>query len=180
MFHLDLGDGLELALLREHHAEEVFRLMDLNRERLRQWLPWVDRTHSAEQPREFIVSCLGQYERREALNAGIFQEGQFIGSIGVHKIDTLNRNTSMGYWLDAAHEGTGMMTRACRAMVTYAFTEYQLHRMEIRCGTGNTKSCAIPRRLGFEREGVVREAQWVGGRFLDLVIWGMLAREWKP
>jgi ribosomal-protein-serine acetyltransferase len=51
--------------------------------------------------------------------------------------------------------------------------------VEIRCGTGNRKSCAIPERLGFQREGVAREADWVSGRWVDLVIWSMLEDEWK-
>jgi len=54
-----------------------------------------------------------------------------------------------------------------------------MHRVEIRCGTGNHRSCAVPERLGFTREGVLREAQWVSGRWVDLVVWGMLEQEWK-
>jgi ribosomal-protein-serine acetyltransferase len=41
------------------------------------------------------------------------------------------------------------------------------------------KSCAVPKRLGFVREGTAREAEWVNDRYLDLVIWGMLVQDWK-
>jgi ribosomal-protein-serine acetyltransferase len=50
--------------------------------------------------------------------------------------------------------------------------------VEIRCATGNTRSCAIPERLGFSREGVLREAEWVNGRFLDLVVWSLLEQDY--
>ena len=53
-----------------------------------------------------------------------------------------------------------------------------MHRVEIRCATGNTRSCAIPQRLGFTRECVLREAEWVNDRFLDLVVWSLLEQDY--
>jgi ribosomal-protein-serine acetyltransferase len=64
-------------------------------------------------------------------------------------------------------------------MLDYLFEELGLHRVEIRCGTGNTRSCAIPERLGFTREGLLREAEWVNDRWLDLAVWGMTAEQWR-
>jgi ribosomal-protein-serine acetyltransferase len=64
-------------------------------------------------------------------------------------------------------------------MLRHLFEERRLHRVEIRCATGNTRSCAIPARLGFTREGLMREAVWVNVRWVDLVVWGMLAPDWK-
>ena len=64
-------------------------------------------------------------------------------------------------------------------MLDHIFDELGLHRVEIRCGTGNLRSCAIPERLGFTREGVVREAEWVNDRWVDLVVWGILEEDWR-
>jgi ribosomal-protein-serine acetyltransferase len=64
-------------------------------------------------------------------------------------------------------------------MLDYLFGELKLHRAEIRCGRGNGRSCAIPERLGFQREGITREAEWVNDRWVDMVVWGMLEREWR-
>lgn len=178
-FHLDLGGGLELRRFEERHAMDILLAVERDRDVLRQWLPWVDSTRTVEDPRQFILKSLGEYERREGLACGIFHGATLAGSIGLHKIDLLNQNTSIGYWLAAAFQGRGAMTRACRAMVSHAFAEYGLHRVEIRCAPANVKSCAIPRRLGFVREGMVRGVQLVGGEYLDLVIWGMLSRDWK-
>ena len=179
MFHLDLGGGLELRLFRETDAENVFRATERNRAQLREWLPWVDRTRSVEEPRQFILDSLASYEKREGLTAAMLVENEFAGAISLHKIDWAYQNVSIGYWLDAQFQGRGLMRRACRAMVSHAFTEYGLHRVEIRCAPANVKSCAIPERLGFVREGVLREAQCVHGRYLDMVVWGMLAQDWK-
>ena len=71
------------------------------------------------------------------------------------------------------------MTNACRTLVTYAFHEWGLNKVEIHCAVGNIRSRAIPTRLGFTQEGSLREAEWVNDHFVDLVIYGMLAREWQ-
>ena len=71
------------------------------------------------------------------------------------------------------------MTAACRALVNYAFHEFKLHRVEIKCATGNTKSCAIPERLLFTKEGIIKDGEWLYDHFVDLVIYRMLDHEWK-
>ncbi len=70
------------------------------------------------------------------------------------------------------------MTGACRAMLEYAFRKLQLNRVTILCASGNLRSRAIPERLGFTREGVIREGEWLYDRFVDLIMYSMLAREW--
>jgi len=70
------------------------------------------------------------------------------------------------------------MRKACRSLVEYAFDEWHLNRVEIRCAVGNTKSRAIPERLGFKSEGILREAEWLYDHYVDHIIYGMLARDW--
>lgn len=71
------------------------------------------------------------------------------------------------------------MTSACRAMVNIAFEEYGLNRVEIRAAADNRKSRAIPERLGFQKEGVSRQTEWIYDHFVDHVVYGMLADEWS-
>ncbi len=170
--------GLELRLLTPGDAEAAFAATERNRAYLRQWLPWVDRTHSAFDIREFIARVTEQYEANLGPNFGIWLQDQFVGSVGSHPIDWNNRHCSIGYWIDAACQGRGIMTRCCANLLDYLFDDAGLHRITIQCGTGNHKSCAIPQRLGFTREGVMREAEWVNDRWVDLVVWGMLDRDW--
>jgi ribosomal-protein-serine acetyltransferase len=179
MFHVVVSPGLELRQFQMTDAEEVFATADRNRAYLREWLPWVDRTHSAEDIRDFIAARLEQYEADQGPNAAIVLDGAIVGAVGCHPIDWLNFNCSIGYWLDAAHQGRGVITRSVAALVEYLFEEAGLHRVTIQCGTGNHRSCAIPQRLGFRREGVLREAEWVNDHWVDLVVWGMLADDWK-
>ncbi len=174
-----IDDDSELRIYEEEHAEAVFAVVDRNREYQREWLPWVDSTVSVEDMREFIRRGLVQQANNDGFQAGIWYQGRFAGGIGFHYIDRLDRKTEIGYWLDASLQGKGLMTRACKVMISYAFHEYGLNRVEIHCASGNARSRAIPERLGFIQEGVLREASWLYDRFVDHVVYGMLAREWR-
>ena len=179
MFRRTVAPNIEIRMFETYDAETVFAAVERNRDRLREWLPWVDGTHSAEDVREFISRVHTQFENHQGPQCGIWVDGCFAGGFGVHPIDWGNRSCSIGYWIDQSLAGRGIVSRCCEAILDHLFTDLKLHRVEIRCGTGNLRSCAIPERLGFQREGIARQAQCVGGRWIDLVIWSMLEDEWR-
>jgi ribosomal-protein-serine acetyltransferase len=179
MFRCTLGPGEELALLEERHAEETFRLVDRNREHLEPWLPWINGTRTVEGPMEFIRSSLAQYAKGESLVAGIFVEGKLAGVISYVRIDPSNRSALIGYWIGKEHQGKGLVTRACAALIDHGFGELGLNRIVIRAATDNLRSQAVPQRLGFVREGVERQSEWVNDRFVDLVVFSLLRSEWR-
>ena len=179
MFQRTVAPGIEMRLFELHDADAVFAAVECDRGYLREWLPWVDMTHSAVEVRDFIGKALAQFENHQGPQCGIWIDGSLCGGFGCHPIDWSNRSCSIGYWLAKSRSGRGIVTRCCIAMLGHLFDDLGLHRVEIRCGTGNRKSCAIPERLGFTREGIAREAQWVSGRWVDLVVWSMLEEEWR-
>jgi len=168
-----------LTPARLEDVSELYAVIDRNRTYLREWLPWVTPEYGLEEARGFVADRLVEHERRRALMCVVRYRGEIAGAIGLHTIDAVNRATSIGYWLDEAHRGRGIMTRACRAVVTAAFREYGLHRVEIRCATGNERSCAIPRRLGFVEDGILREAGFLRDRWVDLRVFSALEQEWR-
>lgn len=179
MFQLSIRDDVSLQLMEERHAEAVYAVVDGDREHLRPWLPWVDQSTSAEYTRQFIRGALEQFSRNQGFSAALWIDGQVAGVIGFHNVNWLNKNVEMGYWLASRFEGRGIATDACCALINYAFDEWKLNRVEIRCATGNTRSAAVPTRLGFTLEGTLREAQFVNDKFYDLFVYGMLAKDWK-
>lgn len=179
MFSRRVAPGIDIRLFELKDAEAVFAVVERNRAYLRQWLPWVDFTSSAENIRNFIVRVREQFETGRGPQAGIWIEGEFAGSVGCHPIDWPNKNCSIGYWIEERYQGKGIMTRCCVTLIDYLFRDLGLHRVTIQCGTGNSRSCAIPERLGFTREGVTRQGEWVNDRWVDLVVWGMLEHEWR-
>ena len=75
-------------------------------------------------------------------------------------------------------QGRGIMTRACAAMTRWCFDELKLNRVEIQCARENARSRAVPMRLGFVQEGILRQAGTAEAGFVDHVVYGMLASEW--
>jgi len=179
MFCAPLRDGVELRLLEERHAAQVFATVNQERAYLRQWLPWVDATLTEDDSLSFIRASLEQFASNNGFAAGIWNGERLIGVIGMHKINWMNRSVELGYWIAEEHQGKGIVSDACRFVITHVFRQLDLHRVQIRCATGNAKSCAIPRRLGFVHEGTVREAEMVNGKYLDLHVFGMLQQDWQ-
>jgi ribosomal-protein-serine acetyltransferase len=107
-------------------------------------------------------------------------DGRMIGAGGLLGVEWEARKTGIGYWLAEEHQGRGLMTRAVQAMSDYAFDELDLNRVEIHVGTENRKSRAIPERLGFQQEGVLRDYERIGDRYLDMVVYALLAQDRGP
>ena len=179
MFRAIVREDVYLELLEERHAAEVFSLVNQDRKYLREWLPWVDATETVDDTVSFIKSALEQFASNKGFAAGIWCERQFCGVIGTHKLDLLNRKVEIGYWLGQSFQGRGIVTDACRAVVTHLFDNLDLHRVTIDCAAGNEKSCAVARRLGFIEEGVARQAHLLHGEFRDLRRFAMLKQDWK-
>ena len=179
MFSYKLSETTELRLLEERHAEELHTLGERNRAHLRAWLPWVDSSRTLEDRKNFIRGTLKQFAGNNGFQAGIWHEGRLAGVVGYHAVDWQNRATTLGYWLGEEFQGQGLMTAACGALVDHAMEDLGLNRVSIACATGNKKSCAVPERLGFRREGVQHQAEWLYDHFVDHVVYAILASEWR-
>ena len=179
MIRIPVEEGLYLRTLEPDDAEGLFALTDSCRAYLRRWLPWLDANRTVNDTKVFIESAMRQLAGEAGFQTGIWHSRELVGVAGYHHFDGPNRSTNIGYWLGEPFQGHGIMTKSCAALVDYAFETWGLHRVEIRCATGNLKSRAIPDRLGFRYEGVLREAEWLYDHFVDHAVYGMLATEWK-
>lgn len=179
MFTFQIDKDISLKLLNYQDAEELFALTDSCRTYLRKWLPWVDSTKKVEDTKSFIEMTMKQFSSNNGFQTGIWYKGNLAGVIGFHNVDWLNRKASIGYWLGEPFQGYGLMTKACTAYINHAFNDFKLNRIEIRCAVKNSKSRAIPERLGFTNEGTIRDAEWLYEHFVDHIVYGMLIKDWK-
>ena len=179
MFFHHLNEHHSLRQLALIDAEELFTVVDANRAWLRRWLPWLDRTRSVEDSRQFIADVMQQAENNRNIQAAIVVDGRIAGIASYHRIDWQNRCTSLGYWIAEAYQGRGLVTASCRVLVDHAFAALNLHRLTITCAPGNLRSRAVARRLGFVHEGRQREAEWLYDHFVDHDIYVQLQPEWE-
>ncbi|MET1013850.1 MAG: GNAT family protein [Paenisporosarcina sp.] len=179
MFKLQIDNETDLRLLEVRHADALYNLTNQSRNSLRDWLFWVDFTRSPKDSKDFIESTLKQFCQNNGFQSGIWYKGELAGVIGLHGVNWTNKSTSIGYWLGEDFQGKGLITNACAAVIEYCFNELMLNRIEIRVATGNHRSLAIPERLGFQKEGCIKSAEWLYDKYVDHNIFGLIKEEYK-
>lgn len=176
---IPIDEEIQLRLYEEQYAEEYFALIERNRLHLSEWMPWAVDEGSLEETKAYMKQTLLRFTNKEELQAGIWFQNRLVGASGYPHLDWDNRKVEISYWIDGSMQGKGLVTRVCRAMVSYAFDQYHLNKVEILCATHNSRSRAIPERLGFTREGIIRQGERFNDHYNDLVVYGMLASEWS-
>ncbi|WP_018526945.1 GNAT family N-acetyltransferase, partial [Alkalispirochaeta alkalica] len=179
MFEKQIDDSVRLRTLREDDAEELFQVIDENRAHLREWLPWLDANTTPKDSLSFIQATLAQEADNQGFTCAILLQGKIVGVVGYHPIRWSNRSVEIGYWLARAAAGHGIMTKCCRVLISHAFAVYDLNRVQIPAAIGNTRSRAIPERLGFTLEGVIRDAEWLYDHYVDHAMYAMLKKDWS-
>lgn len=178
MFNIFVDPHIKLRLLETTDANELFLLVENNRQYLREWLPWVDQIYSPYQYQNIIPLWQQLFTDRTEINAGIYFKNNLVGMISIQQMDWPNRKASIGYYLAEDAQGNGIMAKSVAAILNYGFYYLKLNRMEILCGVDNHKSQAIPQKLHFRKEGIIRDGELLNDHFHDLYIYSMLAREW--
>ena len=179
MFTTQVSGSVELAILELRHAPLLFELVRANHSRLLEWCPWLDDVETIEKTEEFIRTKLTKFAIDNGFTAGLFESRKLIGVVALEYIDRTNNVTEIGYWLDRGAVGRGLIISACRRLIDHAFTDLNLERVQIRCASENFRSRAIPEKLGFTKEGVIRQCERLHNRTVDLVVYGMLRDEWN-
>lgn len=174
-----LDSEIKLRPYIESDAEEIFVAIKENYEHLHPFLHWVVPEYSIEMTKEFIQQSQKAAEEKKNQGFGIFYQDKLIGAIGFNKFDWKCHKTEIGYWLAKDFEGQGIITKSCKLLINYAFDELEINRIEIRCADVNVRSRAIPERLGFKLEGVLRQALCRHSQIYDDTIYGLLKDDWK-
>jgi RimJ/RimL family protein N-acetyltransferase len=127
---------------------------------------------------------LARGERREAEDGlpwiGLWLDGRLVGGVLWMPVERPVMATSVGYWLDSAVGGRGLMTRSLQALIDVALDARSLRRIGLEAAVGNTASRRVAERLGFTFEGVKRSAGMVGDRVDDHAVYSLLVTDPRP
>jgi len=174
MYYRIIDAEIRVSLSVPHYGDELFELIDANRDHLQQWLPWVDSVRQPDDTRMFIVSQLQRFSRGEAVHQTILYRNRIAGVAAFNTIDRVNGVGRIGYWLGRQFTGRGIMTRAVKDLMVQGYAYWGLQRMEIRCAKENTRSRAIAERLGFRAESTKGDVEPIDGRYHDHVVYGFI------
>ncbi len=172
---LIVSPRLELRKHAQDLAGTMFRYVDKDRDRLRVFLPWVDATKSVEDEADYIKLTHASWEKGTFFDYGLFERvtGTYMGNIGVHNIAWAHDRCELGYWILGEFEGKGFISEAVEALEKVCFG-LGFHRLEIRCSSGNLRSAAVPRRLGYSLDGTLKEDTIEQGSYRDTMVFGKL------
>jgi len=110
----------------------------------------------------------------------LLDEDTLIGLLEFDGVDWSNRTTFVSIGIGAVeHRGRGYGADAMRAGLRFAFHELNLHRVCLTVFSYNAPAIALYERLGFAREGVYREHIERDGQHFDMILYGLLRREWE-
>ena len=169
-------------MLRPFSSADAHALFALhsNAHVLRYWdaPPWPERARAER----FIAACRQIEEEGSGARLAIERgaDGVFLGWVGLTRWNPDHRSASLGYCLDDAAWGQGYATEAARALLRWAFDTLDLNRVQAEADTRNAASARVLEKLGFEREGTLREDCVVNGEVSDSWVYGLIKRQWRP
>jgi ribosomal-protein-serine acetyltransferase len=179
MFQLLVDDEVVLVLAEERHAQAMTDLISRNQKRLARWEPWAEQPATVDGTRAYIRAALEDFLRGSQVSTIIALDGgrRFIGRCGM-RINPHSSSGDVGYWIDAEYEGRGITRRATQALVSSAFNELGLKRVDLRTSVENMRSRALAEHLGFSFEGIHARGLRFASRTDDLALYTVSAEQW--
>lgn len=170
---------LRLRPFTDEDADDLFALHS-NAYVLRYWdsPPWTERGHAER----FIAACQQMADEGTGARLAIDREhdGTFLGWCSLGRLNSDYRSAALGYCLHETAWGHGYATEAARALLQWAFDTLDLNRVQAEADTRNAASARVLEKLGFLREGTLREDCIVNGDVSDSWVYGLIRREWQP
>lgn len=166
-------ERLILRKQRRSDASQVRVAIEESHGEMSRWLVWAKEIPSVETIESYISRTRAAWELREQHLFHLFDHAdRFLGATGFELIDWHVRSFEIGYWLRTSSTSKGYMTEAVRALEVLALEQCAGRRLVIRCDVLNDRSSAIPKRLGYELEGIHRcERLNSQGEPQDTMVW---------
>ena len=170
---------LVLSPIEPMDAADLWLAVEGSRGHLEPWLPWVPFNTDAEASQRYADASAIDWDHGRACRFTIRDKKTraLYGVVGLEVFAHLHQSAELGYWLRKDVTGRGVMTEACRQLLTWAFSRLNMHRVRVAAATDNHASLGVIRRLGFRFEGIAREAERCHGRWLDHAIFALLVTD---
>jgi RimJ/RimL family protein N-acetyltransferase len=175
------GPRIVVRPFRDLDAEPMFAAIQDSRAHIRRFLPWPDLHRDVSDTLAFIRGQRSAWVARTNFGMGVFlrSSGEFVGGTGLHPREWRVPSFEIGYWIRKSAEGNGYVTEAAALASRLAFDRLGAQRVIIRCDTRNSRSCAIPRRLGYTLEGTLRNETFdADGNIWDALLFSLIPQEY--
>ena len=175
-------DRFVLRPFRRRDAEALHRAVHASHLELGEFLPWAHAGYSRMDAANFIKDSNRAWREARAYDFAIRRPtspDHHLGNVSVWFVSRGFRSGEIGYWIRSDETDNGIATEATRQALCIGFTKLKMHRIILRIAIGNRSSERVAEKLGFIREGVLREEIKVRGEWLDHSVWGMIEHEFQ-
>ncbi|MCK6264348.1 GNAT family N-acetyltransferase [Vibrio sp. ZSDE26] len=173
MFNYAVDDEIKLALVQEsfaaHYAELVCEQVDY----LSQWLVWPAYCQTEQDFRLFIQRSLHDYADGKSMTCAIIYNDKIVGNCSFNSIDHCLKKVEIGYWLSKQEQGKGIITRVVEKLISIAFEELDMEKVQLSAATENRTSRAVAKRVGMTLEGTITNQEKIGDQILDHAVYGI-------
>jgi ribosomal-protein-serine acetyltransferase len=173
------GHGLLVRPFRPTDVNALYEAVRESMNELRPWMPWCHPNYSIEDTAVWVMSRDEAWAKGTDYGFAIFdvETGTFLGSVGLNKIDPLNRSANLGYWVRSDSTKRGVATTATRLLAMWGFNSLGLQRIEIVASVENLASQRVALKAGARREGIMRRALWLNERAHDAVLTSLVPED---
>lgn len=171
---------LELRPFRRRDLDALLTAVKESNHDLIEWLPWAHENYGRRDALIFLRDSIAAWGEGRAYDFSIrYQDDprRHLGNVSVWFTSKQSRIGEVGYWIHSAETGRGVGTEATARALDVAFGELEMHRVTLRIAVGNRASERIAEKLGFTREGLLRDELQIKGRWVDHTVWGLLDDE---
>ena len=166
-FPMEISENIFLGELSFEQTESYFQIVQDNRTYFRQWLSWVDTCSTVEGTVSLIEGMLEEERERIALRLTLLAGYQAIGGIWVYSIDWEVKSCKLGYWVVPKYQGRGLITLGCEKVISLLFKRMGMQYIMIECSLENIRSQLIAQRLGFFKNKVLKNNEWLYDHYID-------------
>ena len=164
----------------EAHAEALNAAVRESIADLAPWMPWADHVPSLEETTTQCRVAEADFRAGRDFRVHLFTAdgARIVGGTGVHRVRPEVPGCEIGYWVRSGESGKGYVTEAVRALVDLLWETSPVRRIEMRMHSANVRSRAVPERLGFDLEGVLRaDSRHVDGTLRDTCVYARVRGE---
>ncbi|HET8740869.1 MAG TPA: GNAT family protein [Acidimicrobiia bacterium] len=179
--HLE-SDRLILERFTRRDAVSLDEAIKASLPDLNQWLPWARLDYTPSDTAAFIRDSIQAWKEERAWDYSVKEKTdprRHVGNVSFWTVSKLGKIAEIGYWIRSDETNRGICTEAVGLLLEESFNSLGYHKVVLRIAVGNDASDRVAQKLGFTREGTLREELLIRGNWVDHTLWSLLDREYR-
>jgi RimJ/RimL family protein N-acetyltransferase len=175
-------DRYELRRFGRRDADALTTAVRNSLPELQKWLPWAHPGYNRDEASSYIRDSIQSWREGRAYDYAIRDSERtrdHLGNASIWAVSRMGRTGEIGYWTRTDHTTTGIATEAAGALVRVGFEHLGFHKINLRIAVGNRPSERVAEKLGFTRDGILREELLIRGAWVDHTLYALLEQEWR-